>query len=65
MPLFSRTIPYDRKRLIERAAELESGWRWRRALALYRQVLAAEPHDPDLHSRVAPLMARTGRAPSP
>ena len=61
MSLFSRRIPYDRKKLIDRAAALERGWRWRKALAIYRQVLAAEPHSAELHARVAPLLARTGR----
>ena len=61
MPLFSRHIPFDRKRLLERAGQLESGWRWRRALTLYRHVLAAEPHDPELHARIAPLLARSNR----
>ena len=61
MPFFSRHIPFDRKRLLERAAQLEPGWRWRRALTLYRHLLAAEPHDPALHARVAPLLARSGR----
>ncbi len=61
MPLLSRRIAYDRKRLIRRAGELESGWRWRQALRLYRLVLAAEPHDPELHARVAPLLARSRR----
>ena len=61
MPFFSRHIPFDRKRLLERAAQLEPGWRWRRALTLYRHLLAAEPHDPELHARVAPLLARSGR----
>ena len=61
MPLFSRRIPYDRKRILDRAIQLESGWRWRKALALYRQVLAAEPHDPDLHARIAPLLAKSRR----
>ena len=62
MPLFSRHVPYDRKRLLERASQLETGWRWRRAMVLYRQVLAAEPHDPELHARIAPLLARSRRA---
>lgn len=61
MPFLSRRIAYDRKRLIERAAALERGWRWRTALAIYRQVLAAEPHGAELHARVAPLLARSGR----
>jgi len=61
MPLFSRRRVYDRKRLLDQASKLESGWRWRRALSLYRQVLAAEPYDPELHARVAPLLARSRR----
>lgn len=61
MPLFSRHIPFDRKRLLEKAGQLEPTWRWRRALTLYRHVLAAEPHDPELHARIAPLLARSGR----
>ncbi len=61
MPLFSRRIPYDRKRILERATRLEASWRWRSALALYRQVLAAEPHDPELHARIAPLLAKSRR----
>jgi tetratricopeptide (TPR) repeat protein len=61
VPLLSRRIAYDRKRLIRRAGELESGWRWREALRLYRLVLAAEPHDPEIHARVAPLLARSRR----
>lgn len=61
MPFFSRQIPFDRKRLLARAGQLESGWRWRHALTLYRHVLAAEPHDPELQARIAPLLARSGR----
>lgn len=61
MPILSRRIPYDRKRMLARAAALEGGWRWRRALVLYRQILAAEPHNGELHARAAPLLARSGR----
>jgi tetratricopeptide (TPR) repeat protein len=61
VPLLSRRIPYDRKRLLERASQLEGGWRWRKALALYRQVLAAEPACIEVHARAAPLLARSGR----
>jgi tetratricopeptide (TPR) repeat protein len=62
VPILSRRIPYDRKRMLERADALDGTWRWRRALALYRQILAAEPHNADIHARVAPLLARSGRA---
>lgn len=61
MPLFSHQIEFDRKRLLERATRLASTWRWRHALVLYRQLLAAEPHDPVLHAQAAPLLARSGR----
>jgi thioredoxin-like negative regulator of GroEL len=61
MPLFSRRIPYDRKRLLSEADGLRDGRRWRRALKLYRQILAAEPRNAEIHFRVAPLLARSGR----
>ena len=62
MSILSRRIPYDRKRLVTRAESLDGTWRWRHALALYRQILAAEPHNAEIHGRVAPLLARSGRA---
>lgn len=60
--MFGRRIDYDRKRLLERADALAGGWRWRRSLSLYRLVLAAEPGCVDVHARVAPLLARSGRS---
>ncbi len=61
MSFLSRRIPYDRKRLLERASARADTWRWRSALAHYRQILAVEPECADLHARVAPLLARSGR----
>ena len=61
MSFLSRRIPYDRKRVLERAIVLENGWRWRKALALYRQILAAEPGCVEIHARTAPLLARSRR----
>lgn len=61
MPLFSRKIPYDRKRLLEQAELATSKKRWRRAVAHYRQILAAEPRSYEIHYRIAPLLARRGR----
>jgi len=58
----SRRIAYDRKRLLDRAAALETGWRWRKALTLYRQVLAAEPRCAEIHALAAPLLARSKRS---
>ncbi len=62
MSILSRRIPFDRKVLIDQAERLQAGRRWRRALTLYRQVLAAEPRNAELHYRTAPLLARAGRS---
>jgi thioredoxin-like negative regulator of GroEL len=61
MPLFSRRVAYDRKRLLARADSLARGWRWRQALRIYRQLLCAEPRNPEIHFKLAPLLARAGR----
>ncbi len=61
MPLFSRRVSFDRKRLLAQADAFARGWRWRRALRLYRLVLSAEPRNPEIHGRIAPLLARAGR----
>jgi tetratricopeptide (TPR) repeat protein len=49
---------YDRSRLLEEAARAAAGKRIARAIALYRWVLAIEPHNADIHLRLAPLLAR-------
>jgi tetratricopeptide (TPR) repeat protein len=49
---------YDRSRLLEEAARAAAGKRNARAIALYRWVLAIEPHNADIHLRLAPLLAR-------
>jgi tetratricopeptide (TPR) repeat protein len=49
---------YDRSRLLEEAARAAAGKRDARAIALYRWVLAIEPHNADIHLRLAPLLAR-------
>lgn len=59
MPLFSRRIPYDRKQLLKAAELATKKRRWRRAVVLYRQILAAERRNPEIHKRIAPLLART------
>lgn len=53
-----RRKPYDRTRILAEAAKARKKGRHRKALALYRQVLAVEPANPNLHRKVAPLLAR-------
>jgi tetratricopeptide (TPR) repeat protein len=60
MPL-RRNRSYDRARVLAQATRAVRKRRPARALGFYRQILAHEPNNPDLHRRVAPLLARTGR----
>ncbi|MBW2541241.1 MAG: hypothetical protein JRF15_04050 [Deltaproteobacteria bacterium] len=60
MGLIRRRLDYDRKRLLAEAEKARVRGRRRRAISFYRRILAAEPHDPHLHARVAPLLAATG-----
>jgi tetratricopeptide (TPR) repeat protein len=53
---------YDRSRLLEEAARASAGRRTARAIALYRWVLAIEPHNADIHLRLAPLLAQRRQA---
>ena len=52
---------YDRSRLLKRAAAARKKRKHKKAISLYRQVLAAEPRSTDLHQKIAPLLARTGQ----
>jgi tetratricopeptide (TPR) repeat protein len=61
MPLFGARRVYDRRRVLEEAARASSRNKRRRAIAFYRWVLAVEPNNPDLHTRLAPLLADTGQ----
>ena len=61
MGLIRRRHDYDRKWLLAEAEKARIRGRRRRAISLYRRILAAEPHDLNLHARVAPLLAATGR----
>jgi len=60
MGFFRRELDYDRKRLLAEAEKARSRGQRRRAISFYRRILAAEPYDPDLLARVAPLLAATG-----
>jgi len=65
MGLLRREKSYDRARLLDRAARAARAPRWRgpgprrRAIGYYRQVLAVEPDNFDLHRKIAPLLAQT------
>jgi tetratricopeptide (TPR) repeat protein len=52
---------YDRARVLKQATLAVGKRRYAKALALYQQVLAHEPRNTDLHRRLAPLLARTGK----
>ncbi len=56
-----RRPEYDRKWLLAEAENARARGRRRRAISFYRRILAAEPHNPELHARVAPLLAATGK----
>jgi tetratricopeptide (TPR) repeat protein len=61
MSWFDRSQPYDRSRILEAATRARARKQRRLAIALYRQVLAVERHDAELHARMAPLLAETGQ----
>ncbi|MCH7644851.1 MAG: hypothetical protein IH974_08435 [Myxococcales bacterium] len=61
MGLMRRRPEYDRKWLLAEAENARARGRRRRAISFYRRILAAEPHNPELHARVAPLLAATGK----
>ena len=54
-----RGNPYDRNRLLTDAARARKKGRRAKAIALYREVLAVEPENAEIHRRVAPLLAET------
>jgi tetratricopeptide (TPR) repeat protein len=59
MGWLSRKRPYDRSRLLDRAARAAGRRRHKSAIALYREVLAVDPNDVQVHRKIAPLLART------
>jgi len=61
MALLLRRRDFDRAQALEAAARARAGRRRKRAIALYRQVLAREPRNSELHARLAPLLAETGQ----
>ena len=61
MGWFGRKRAYDRSRILDRAVRAAGRRRHKRAIALYREILAVDPNDVLVHRRIAPLLARTRR----
>jgi len=59
MSFTSRSRAYDRNRVLRQAALAQARKRRRRAISLYRQVLAVESGNPEIHAKLAPLLAET------
>jgi len=55
------TPQYDRTRILSAAARARAKKKRRKAIALYRNVLAVERGNAEIHSRIAPLLAETGQ----
>ena len=60
MGIFQRQ-GYDRARLMEAAARARVKKQRKRAIELYRRVLAVERHNVDLHAKLGPLLAEVGQ----
>lgn len=60
MGVFSNEPDYDRARILEAASRARVRKRYRKAASLYRRVLAVEPNNPELHARLAPMLAAIG-----
>jgi tetratricopeptide (TPR) repeat protein len=54
-----RRKPYDRSRLLKDAAQARKKGKRQKAIALYRELLVAEPDNFEFHRRIAPLLAET------
>jgi tetratricopeptide (TPR) repeat protein len=59
MGWFGRKSNYDRSRLLSQALRATQRRRPKRAIALYRKILAVDPTDTQVHRKIAPLLART------
>jgi Tfp pilus assembly protein PilF len=56
----SRSKPFDRTATVIAADRARARGRRKKAIALYREVLAAKPDDATVHGKVAPLLAASG-----
>lgn len=62
MALFSRKPrPFDRSATLALAEAARARGRRKKAIALYRKVLDADPKDLTVHGKIAPLLAKAGK----
>jgi len=61
MKLFGRTDYYDRSEILRTAEKCRARGRIRKAIREYEKVLAVDPQDIEVHSKVGPLYIRAGR----
>ncbi len=59
MAFFRKSKQYDRVRILDDAKRARDRRRRKRAIELYRWVLAVEPKNGEIHARIAPLLADT------
>ena len=62
LPWLRRPVVTDRQEILIEAARERARNRRRRAIALYRSVLAVERNNAELHAKLAPLLAETGQS---
>ena len=61
MSIFSARESYDRKHILDAAARARTRGRHKKAVELYRRLLVMERENPEIHARIAPLLATTGQ----
>jgi len=61
MGILNRRAVYDRTRILEAAARARARKQRKKAITLYRRVLAVERNNAELHLKLAPLLAETGQ----
>jgi Flp pilus assembly protein TadD len=59
--LFRREGRYDRRKLLANAGKARKKGKAKKAIQAYQRVLEREPHDTEVHRKIAPLLARVGQ----
>lgn len=61
MTLFGSTDSYDRSAILRKAEQHRSRGRVKKAIREYEKVLAVDPQDTEVHTKITPLYIRAGR----